>query len=69
MLANSSTVIVWKPKDLSNESIKLPATSDNSLNQDIYNDSAKIWVKFDKSCLSLDKVTVIPELALNFYIV
>ena len=42
MLANSSTVIVWKLKDLSNESIKLPATSDNSLNQDIYNDSAKI---------------------------
>ena len=68
MLANSSTVIVWKPKDLSNESIKLPATSDNSLNQDIYNDSAKISVKFDKSCLSQDKVTVIPELALNFYI-
>ena len=54
MLANSSTVIVWKLKDWSNESIKLPATSDNSLNQDIYNDSAKIWVKFDKSCLSLD---------------
>ena len=36
------------PKDLSNQSIKPPATSDNSLNRDMYyNGSVKIRVKFD----------------------
>ena len=57
-VANANKVTAWKSKELSDESIKLPATSDNSLNPRAnYIDNAKIQVKFDGSCSKLDKVT------------
>ena len=57
-VANANKVTAWKSKELSDESRKLPATSDNSLNpRTNYIDNAKIQVKFDGSCLKLDKVT------------
>ena len=70
MLEISSTIIAWKSKSLPNEIIKPPVTSDNSLNSSIcYNNSVKIRVKFDGSCLKQDKVTFTPKAILNFYFV
>ena len=70
MFASSSAITAWNSKGLSNESIKPPATSDNSLNPAThYNDSAKIRVKFDGSCLKQDKVTFTPKVVLNVGIV
>ena len=52
MLDLSITVTVPKYNGLPNESIKLPAASDNSLDPAIYsNDNTKIQVKFYGSCL------------------
>ena len=47
-----------KTKDLSEESIKAPATSNNSLNPGKnYINNDKISVKIDKNCLKQEKVT------------
>ena len=68
MLEISSTIKAWKSKYLPNEIIKPPVTSDNSLNSSIcYNNSVKIRVKFDGSCLKQEKVTFTPKAILKFF--
>ena len=44
-------VLSWKSKGLSTESIKPPATSDNSLTTELSYYGAKIRVKYTGSCL------------------
>ena len=54
--AISYTVIVWKSKGLSGESIKAPAASDDSLNPGKnYINNAKIQVKLNGSCFQAIK--------------
>ena len=51
-------VLSWKSKGLSDETIKPPSTSDNSLTPALsYYRASKIRVKFTGSCLKQDKVT------------
>ena len=51
-IANTNKVTTWKLKELPNESIEPPSTSDNSLNPRInYTDNAKTWVTFVGGCL------------------
>ena len=70
MAISANTVTARKSKGLSDESIKPPWTSDNSLNLVIGGiDNAKTLVKFDGVCLKQDKVTFTPKAALNFYII
>ena len=45
-------VLSWQSKGLSNESIKPPTTSDNSLNSRLSYHGTKIRVKFTGSCLN-----------------
>ena len=59
----------WKSKGLSNESVKTPSTSNNSLNPILDNVNTKIRVKFSGSCLKQDKVTYNPRIIINIYTV
>ena len=60
----------WKSKGLSNESLKPPTTSDNSLTTILnYYDGTKIKVSFDRSCLKQDKFTFNHGKIVNIYIV
>ena len=60
----------WKSKGLSNESLKLCTTSDNSLTPILnYYDDPKIKVSFDISCLKQDRVTFSHGKIVNIYIV
>ena len=47
----SNYVFSWQSKGLSNESIKPPTTSDNSLNPGLSYYDTKVRVQFTKSCL------------------
>ena len=51
ILGVSDYALSWHSKGLSNESIKLPTTSDNSLNPRLSYEVTKIRVKFIGSCL------------------
>ena len=51
MITNTDSISSWKSKGLSNESIKPPTTSDNSLAPSLDYYDNKIRVKFAKSCL------------------
>ena len=51
LITNTDYVSSWKSKGLSDESIKPPTTSDNSLAPAINNYGNKIRVKFARSCL------------------
>ena len=51
MITNTETISSWKSKGLSNESIKPPTTSDNSLAPSLNYYGNKIRVKFARSCL------------------
>ena len=44
-------VLSWQSKGISNESIKPPAASDNSLTQELNYYGTKTRVKFTRSCL------------------
>ena len=44
-------VLSWQTKGVSNESIKPPATSDNSLNPKLSYYGTKIRVQFTRNCL------------------
>ena len=59
----------WRSKGLSNESIKTPSTSNNSLNPFLDYVNSKIRVKFNGSCLKQDKVTYGHETIVDIYIV
>ena len=61
-------VIVWKSKDLSNENIKLPATSDNCINSRLgcFN-IPKFRVEFNGSCSKPDRVTFASKKIINLH--
>ena len=62
-------VLSWQSKGMSNESIKPPTTSNNSLNpRSSYNDT-KIKVQFTGSCLKQPKFTFTHKKVINIYIV
>ena len=65
-------VLSWKSKGLSDETIKLPSTSDNSLTPSInyISNTYKIRVKFTVSCLKQsNKLTYTHGKVVNIYIV
>ena len=63
-------VLLWGSKGISNESIKPPTTSDNSLTPKLnYYNSTKIRVQFTGSCLKQPKFTFIYKKVVNIYIV
>ena len=62
-------VLSWQSKGLSNESIKSPATSDNSLNPRLGYYGSKIRVQFTGSCLKQSKFTFTHKKIVNIYIV
>ena len=59
----------WKSKGLSDESIKPPTTSDNSLTPALNYCGTKTRVKFTGSCLKQSKVSYTHEKIANIYIV
>ena len=59
----------WKSKRLPNESIKIPSTSNNSLNSILDYVNTKVRAKFSGSCLKQDKATHNPRIIVNIYIV
>ena len=61
-------VIAWGSKGFSDEGIKPPATSNNSLNLWLNCINVKIRIKFDGSCLKQEKVTFNHKTILNLYI-
>ena len=56
MITNTDYISSWKSKGLSAESIKPPATSDNSLTPALNYYGNKVRVKFTGSCLRQQKV-------------
>ena len=62
-------VLSWTSKGLSNESIKPPTTSDNSLTPILNYYGSKTKVSFDMASLKQDKVTFNQGKIVNIYIV
>ena len=62
-------VLPWQSKALSNESIKSPATSDNSINPRLSYNNTKIKVQFAGSCLKQPKFTSTHKKVVNVCIV
>ena len=62
-------VLSWQSKGISNESIKPPTTSNNSLNPTLSYNDTKIKVQFTGSCLKQPKFTFTHKKVLNIYIV
>ena len=62
-------VLSWQSKGLSNESIKLSTTSNNSLNPRLNYYGTKVRVQFTRSCLKQPKLTFTHEKVVNIYIV
>ena len=56
MIANTLYISSWKSKGLSDETIKPPATSDNSLTPLIDYIGNKIKIKFTGSCFKQPKL-------------
>ena len=69
VIANTKYISSWKSKGLSDETIKSPATSDNSLTQLIDHLRNKIRVKFNGSILRQSKVSYTRGSIVNIYIV
>ena len=69
MITNTDYISSWKSKGLSNESIKPPTTSDNSLNPRLSYYGTKIRVQFTKSCLKQPNHTFTHKKIVNTYIV
>ena len=62
-------VRAWKSKGFSDESIKPPATLDNSLHPRLdYFDNSKFQEEFNGSCLEPDRVSSATKNTINFYI-
>ena len=66
--AKSIQMIAWKPNGLSEESIKSPITSNDSLAPLFFN-GAKIKVKFDGGCLKPEKIIFHHKNIVNVHIV
>ena len=62
-------VLSWQSKGISNESIKPPATSNNSLNPRLSYYGTKVRVQFTKSCLKQSDHIFTHQKIVNFYIV
>ena len=62
-------VLSWQSKEVSNESIKPPTTSDNSLNPKLSYYGTKTRVQFTKSCLKQPNFTFTHKKIVNIYIV
>ena len=62
-------VLSWQSKGISNESIKPPTTSNNSLNLILSYNDTKIKVQFTGSCLKQPKFTFTHKKVVNIYIV
>ena len=68
----SNYILLWKSKGLSDETIKPPTTSDNSLTPTInyINNTDKIRLNFSGSCLKQsNKLTYAHRTIVNIYIV
>ena len=61
-------VLSWQSKGISNESIKPPTTSDNSLNPRLSYYGTKIRVQFTRSCLRKPNFTFTHKKVVNIYI-
>ena len=57
MIGNTDHILLWKSKGLPDESIKPPATSNNSIASLLNYFGTIARVKFDGSCLKQDKIT------------
>ena len=62
-------VLSWQSKGLSNESIKPPTTSDNSLTPELNYYGTKTRVKFTRSCLKQSSHILTHKKIVNIYIV
>ena len=62
-------VLSWQSKGISNESIKPPTTSNNSLNPRLSYNDTKIKVQFTGSCLKQPNFTFTHKKVVNIYIV
>ena len=62
-------VLSWQSKELSNESIKPPATTNNSLTPELNYYGTKTRVKFTKSCLKQSSRILTHKKVVNVYIV
>ena len=61
MITNTDYISSWKSKGLSAESIKPPATSDNSLTPALSYYGTQTRVKFTGSCLKQSKFQILME--------
>ena len=68
MITNTDYISSWKSKGLSNESIKPPTTSDNSLNPALNYYGTKIRVKFTGRSLKQSKIWYTHVEVVNIYI-
>ena len=57
VISSTNYISSWKSKGLSKETIKPPATSDNSLNPNVSYNGTKARLEFRGSCLKQDKST------------
>ena len=62
-------VLSWQSKGISNESIKQPTTSNNTLNPRLSYNDTKIKVQFTGNCLKQPKFTFTDKKVVNIYIV
>ena len=62
-------VLSWQSKEMSNESIKPPTTSNNSLNPRLSCYGSKIRVQFTRSCLRQPNFAFSHKKVVNIYIV
>ena len=69
VIANTDYVSSWKSKGLSAETIKPPATSDNSLTPALSYYGTKTRVKFTGSCLKQSTISYNHRPIVNIYIV
>ena len=69
VIANTGYISPWKSKGLSGESIKPPATSDNSLTPVLNYYGIKTRVNFNGSCLQQPKLSYTCGTIVNIYIV
>ena len=69
MITNNDYISSWKSKGLSNESIKPPTSSDNSLPLALNYYGTKTRVKFTGSCLKQSKISCNQGQVVNIYIV
>ena len=66
---NDITVLSWRSKGLSDESIKPPSTSNKMLNPSVNYVGTKVGVKFNGDCLKQDKISFDHGKIVNIYIV